>query len=307
MSRFEELAKQAAECVRKGKGTQEAFEALAHAAEESGAESLLVRQVDKLLAEDRMAGQFAVRACRSAFSIAPFAEKQSLVLLALPCVVNRWQVEQDPGKLAAEIQGWMSSQRLGLSVDMRVAVAATPLPVTTLAGGLGKSQVSWAHNLSVEGTQPGSWLGQDKYTPALWLVALRVASADVDLVQAKLWRPAQMDMPTSTFKHRLEALAEEQGSELRIYPPSAWHNAFSLARITAFRARLVDEINQRPPGSTIELRYDGRDVVEQGAQGQRVVWASFPEEPEAEVYNLVASGNARARVQVDLRLADPKP
>lgn len=305
MSRFEELAKQAVECVRKGKSTQEAFEALARAAEGYGAESLLVRQVDKLLADDRLAGQFAVRACRSAFAVAPFAEKQSTVLLALPCVVNRWSKEQDPGKLAAEIQGWLGSERLGLNTEMRVAVAPTPLPVTALANGLGKSQLSWAHNLSVEGTQPGVWTGDEKYTPALWLVALRVASADVDLVQARLWRPAQMDAPTSTFKHRLEALAEEQGSELRIYPPCAWHNAFTLARVTAFRARLVDEVNRRAPGSSIELYYDGLHIGELNDKGQLDAWATFPEESEADVYNLVAAGHPRNKVLVNLRRFKP--
>lgn len=302
MSDFEDLSRRAADHVRDHKDTQEVFCALAEAVANCPSETLLAKSVAKLLATDRLAGQFAVRACRSTFSVAPFTNDVSLVLLALPSVVARWSPEAGPA-VASEMQGWLQNKWLGFEhPSVRVSVSNTPVPPEVVEAALGGSQVNWAHKLSTEGVAPGAWPAKQPapFSPALWMVALRVPSDMVDSIQVRLQKPVAMDAITSAFKHRMDALAEEKGALVSVMPPVSWSNAFSVARASAFRLQAQAVSRAVPAGTALTMRFDGVQLTTQTPSGKTMSWGLFPEETRDDLARMLAQTESATKLRLSL-------
>jgi hypothetical protein len=303
MSDFEELSRRAADRVRHHKDTQDVFSVLAEAAQSCPSETMLAKSVAQLLATDRLAGQFAVRACRSTFSVAPFTNDVSLMLLALPSVVARWSPDAGPA-VSSEIQSWLQNKWLGFEhPSVRVSVSNTPVPPEVVEAALGGTQVNWAHKLSTEGSAPGEWPAKQPapFAPALWMVALRVPSDMVDNIQMRLQKPVAMDAATSAFKHRMDALAEEKGALVSVMPPVSWSNAFSVARASAFRLQAQAVSRAVPAGTALNIRFDGVQLITQTPSGKTMSWGLFPEETRDDIEHMLTQTQSATKLQLSLK------
>jgi len=302
MSDFEDLSRRAADRVRHHKDTQDVFSTLAEVAYACPSETMLAKSVAQLLATDRLAGQFAVRACRSSFSVAPFTNDVSLMLLALPSVVARWSPDAGPA-VSSEIQSWLQNKWLGFEhPSVRVSVSNTPVPPEVVEAALGGTQVNWAHKLSTEGTAPGAWPTKQPapFAPALWMVALRVPSDMVDNIQMRLQKPAAMDATMSAFKHRMDALAEEKGALVSVMPPVSWSNALSVARASAFRLQAQAVSRAVPAGTALNMRFDGVQLITQTPSGKTMSWGLFPEETRDDIERMLVQTQSATKLQLSL-------
>jgi len=302
MVEFENLALHAADCVRKKHDTQDVFSNLAEVAHACPSETMLAKSVSNLLSTDRLAGQFAVRACRSTFSVAPFTNDVSLMLLALPSVVARWSPDAGPA-VASEIQGWLQNNWLEFEhPSVRVSVSNSPVPPEVVEAALGGTQVTWAHKLSTEGSAPGEWPQKQPapFAPALWMVALRVPSEMVDNIQMRLQKPVALTDSTSAFKQRMAALAEEKGALVSVMPPVSWSNAFSVARASAFRLQAQAVSRGVPAGTVLSMRFDGAQLTTQTPSGKTMSWGLFPEETRDDIENMLAHAQATTKLRLTL-------
>lgn len=285
MPAFEALAQEAAECVRLDECAQSIFARLGDIARVYPSEAKLTASIDNLLTTDRLAGQVAVRACRTTFSVAPYNADTSLVLMAIPCVVARWNT--DAGRAVnPEIQGWIRSRWLGFEhASVKVTVSHQPIPVEALDDVLGRTQIAWAHDLANEGRAPAAWPTKSAapFTPGVWMVAMQVPSSMVDSLQIRLQQTDALDLETSTFKHRIEALANEQGAIASVLPPTSWANAFSVARAAAFRYQASAISRSVGPGTTLPVHYDGNKLFSYTPSGKVLSWGVFPEETRTDL------------------------
>jgi len=289
MPAFEALAHEAADCVRTDECTQSIFARLADIARVYPSEAKLTASIDNLLSSDRLAGQVAVRACRTTFSVAPYNADTSLILMAIPCVVARWS--EDAGRAVnPEIQGWIRSRWLGFEhSSVKVTVSHQPIPVEALDDVVGRTQIAWAHDLSNEGRAPATWPNKSSapFTPGVWMVAMQVPSSMVDSIQIRLQQPGALDLEASTFKHRIEALAQEKGAIASVMPPVSWANAFSVARAAAFRYQANAISRAVTPGTTLAVHYDGSKLFSYTPAGKILSWGLFPEETRADLATML--------------------
>lgn len=285
MSKLVELAVLAAERIQQGLNPQLAYEALISEVEQYPSEVLLRHEIDKLLQTHRLAGQFAIRACRSVYSVSLFDDKHSLLLMALPCVLGSDDAPLAWTVLCRELEGWLAT--IWASPEEQLTAHAHPgvLPLSVMERTWGRTQSVWAHALATEGRLPVAEALSLSATPSLWVAVLRIPVGAVDHVQARLLRPGALTQTLATFKNRIESLAEMQGLALRVFPPCSWVNAFSLARIAAFRLRA--HACKAKAGQPPFLSYRNDALWEEAGEHPEC-WGHFPEETKKDVLTMVA-------------------
>lgn len=289
MPAFESLAKEAADCIRAEDCSQDSFERITEVVRAYPSEVRLTASVAKLLETDRLAGQFAVRACRATFSVSQVSSDASLLLLAVPCVIAKWNSKAAQA-VTPEIQGWLRSKWLGFDHStVKVTVSQQPIPVEALDDTVGRTQEVWAHTLSSESRAPAAWpfKAPEGFTAAVWMVALQVPSSMVDSLQMRLQTLGMMDPEVSAFKYRMEALAQEQGAIMAMLPPTSWANGFSMARATAFRYQAQAVSRALPQGTSVQVHFDGTNLYSYTPSGKVLSWGSFPEETKEDLVRML--------------------
>lgn len=289
MAEFDQLAQQAADTQRAGKSTQEVFTFLSATARVCASEFDLSDRVTQLLSTDRLAGQFAIAACRTVFSVSEYAPGVSVILLGLPCVVREWP-KRMASKVPAEIQGWIRSQWLSTDApDARVVVSPTPIPVEAVEDVVGPELIQWAHAMVDCGSAPATWLDMNNapFIASLWMVAVQVPSAAVDALCSRLQKAAATDTSTSMFLHRMDALAEEDGALMKLAPPASWANVFFRARALTFRLQAHALARSVPAGTALEMHYDGIQLDTHTPSGKVLSWGAFPEETREDIEDML--------------------
>jgi hypothetical protein len=302
MAEFEQLAQQAADSQRAGQSTQEVFTYLGATARACPSEAELSASIAHLLSADRLAGQFAIAACRTVFSVCESAPGMSVLLLGLPCVVRHWP-KRVASKVPAEIQGWLRSQWLSAEdTDAQVVVAPSPIPVEAVEDVVGPELLQWAQTLVDKGTAPAAWLDMNEapFVAALWMVAIRVPTRTVDALRRRLQAPAAMDTMTSMFLHRMDALAEEEGALMKLLPPASWTNVFSRARALAFRQQAQALARSVAAGTALEMHYDGVQLDTHTPSGKVLSWGAYPEETREDIEEMLAHVEEMTGLQLSL-------
>lgn len=290
MPAFQRLAREAADHIRLGDSTQDAFVEMASFIQAHPSEDQLSASVSALLATNRLAGQFAVRTCRSTFSIDQAGPDVSLILMAIPCVIAKWNSTAGD-TVNPEIQGWIRSKWLGFDHDsVKVTVSNQPIPVEALDDTMGGAQLEWAKALANTGNAPATWpfKAPAPFTAAVWMVALQVPSTLVDSVQVHLQQAGLRDSSSSAFKHRIEALSQEKGALVNLLAPTSWANAFSMARAAAFRQQAAAVSRGTPAGTVLPVHYNGNELYSYTPSGKVLPWGTFPEETLSDLKSMIA-------------------
>lgn len=283
-STFEQLSRHAANLAREGQGTQTSFESLVDAIRAFPSQAALHSAIERVQAKDRLAGQFAIRACRAVYSVAALTDGVSLMLLAMPCVVSHWPTK-GISALQDHIQCWVHLNLIGPEAeDVKVVAARTPTSLQAVQGTLGPTQVLWARSLLRSG-EPFGEVAPVNDGPAVWLIGVRLPSPLVDAVQEKVAKTRPASLESSTYRHRIEALAEEAGGFLDIAPVTSWANAPAIARIAAFWRRAKNEKQTLSQGQVV-LSLAGACLQANGGSTAGS-WGEFPEETFEDLEKMV--------------------
>lgn len=286
MSKFEELALVLAQGGHSAEEGEALFFSLVDSIRTYPSEVFLNAAIRKLLLRTRRAGQIAASAARVAFAVTPFASSQAAVLVAFPCVVFKEASAEAWQSVREHLATWIAAQPDFIETVVRVDMASRPYSTASLEGLFGKSQMALAHSLTTDGCFT---LNIDSRAQqgeaALWPVALRVPAMQAQVFENRLAAAPPADAAFVTLKHRMEEIAEQQGTFFNLYPLCRWETVFSLSRFAAFRLRLMaNKAALKGRSHTMVL---AEDVLYSEEEAGRFRWGRFPEETTEDIQNLV--------------------
>lgn len=231
--------------------------------------------------------QAVLRIARKAHAYWRGADDWDHLLFGVPLTLTTVPVSASWRTLRGELEHTLGY--LLQELQARVQLCARPLPSCALhllgATGLGQ----WCEAL-YERKDPSAGLYEPgKNGAAVWVGLVSVPRAQrAALEQLFFGLNPEMSRLFSGTNMRLEALAEEQGADMRMYAPTAYWNSLSIARLVHARRTLAPFKRQAKPW-TVRLTGSAATLWDEGVQ----VWRQpFPEESKEDFWPLF-SGWAR--------------
>jgi hypothetical protein len=222
-----------------------------------------------------------LRIARKAHAYWQGADDFNHLLFGLPIAVGCTPLNASWRTLHSELEQTLSFNLQELKA--RVKMCARPLASSTLHQ-LGATPLgNWCEAL-FDAQDPSAGLHELGLSgPAVWVGLVSVPHEHHIALEKLFFRlNPEMTRLFSGTNVRMEALAEEQGVSMRLYPPTAYWNSLSISRLVTSRIELTKFKAQAKPW--VVSFHDGTATL----SDERVnVWSQpFPEESKADIWPL---------------------
>lgn len=230
----------------------------------------------ELCREERLAGQYLLRALRSVIALnEDVANDQAWLLTAFP--IETSGTLSQTGILLKNVIYDVLHQFGPAQLEPRVF--DRPCLLSEVSSVVSAAELMF-------GAQLYTMVGKATDNICVWPIMWQGRIADVERFNDAMHDPRISDIRFKSVKQQIEEFAEFCGLKFKVYPVAAWENAFSICRAIQLKASMSQHVLEIKNGAHVDVDHD---LVVMTEGYKRIVLGTFPEETPSDIANIVKS------------------